>query len=84
MAAIGLSKEEIVSLLPEGIYIACQNSSTRITISGPEVITKEFVKKLNEKGIFARIINSVGIALHTKYEASKYGYEFLKNVIGKP
>lgn len=86
MAAIGLSKEEITKILPEGIYLACDNSSHSVTISGPEELTKTFVKDLQSKGIFARNVDSCGEALHTKYVdgASKYSYEFLKDLLKDP
>lgn len=86
MAAIGLSKDEVASLLPEGIYIGCQNSSTSVTISGPEDITKAFVEKLSSDGIFSKLVNTGNVAFHTKYvhEAGKYVLEFLKGILKEP
>ncbi|CAG9854644.1 unnamed protein product [Phyllotreta striolata] len=86
MAALGLSKEEAQKLLPDGIYIACQNSKTSVTISGPEAETKAFVEELSSRGIFARLVNSANIAYHTKYvaDAGRLLLEFCKGVLTDP
>lgn len=82
MVAVALSNEEIEPLLPEGIYVACRNSSSCVTIAGRPEQTNEFVKYLKSKGIFAKQVESCNLALHTKYTdlACRYGYEFLKTV----
>lgn len=86
MAAVGLSKEKLMEILPEGIYVACQNSSSSVTVSGPEDDVKYFVQVLQAKGIFAKIVKTGNIAFHSKYilESSEYFLEFLENVIKKP
>lgn len=86
MAAIGMSKEEVRKLLPEDVFIACQNSSTSVTISGPKAKTQAFVEELSSKGIFARLVKSADIAFHTKYiaEAGKLLLEFCKEVLKDP
>lgn len=86
MVAVGLSKEQVNGMLPEGIYIGCQNSSNSVTISGPEKETEAFMEKLQSEGIFAKSVNSSNIAFHSKYvhEAGKYLLEFLRGVITEP
>ncbi|XP_072399714.1 fatty acid synthase-like [Diabrotica undecimpunctata] len=86
MAVIGLSKEEISKMLPEGVFIACQNARDNVTISGTLETTKAFVEKLSAQGIFTRLLKSAEIPFHTKYlaEAGKFLLEFCKNVIPDP
>lgn len=86
MAAVGLPKEQVIEILPEGIYIGCQNSSSSVTITGPEKETKAFIETLSSEGIFAKPVNTSNIAFHSKYvyEAGKYLLEFLKDVIKDP
>lgn len=67
MAAVGLTKGALQKILPEGIFIACENSSDNNTIAGPDIITRDFVKNLQEAGVFAKVVESANIAFHTKY-----------------
>ncbi|CAG9833288.1 unnamed protein product [Diabrotica balteata] len=86
MAAIGLSKEVVSKMLPQGVFIACQNATDSVTISGPLEATKDFVDKLSAQGIFTRLVKSAEIPFHTKYlaEAGKFLLEFCKNVLPDP
>lgn len=86
MAAVGLSKDEIVKLLPKGIYVACQNSSTNVTIAGPEDDTKAFVEKLIAAGIFARNVETSKVLFHTRYLEPSFPYllEYAKTLIKDP
>uniref|UniRef100_A0A6P7GNP1 Fatty acid synthase n=1 Tax=Diabrotica virgifera virgifera TaxID=50390 RepID=A0A6P7GNP1_DIAVI len=86
MAAIGLSKEEVSKMLPEGVFIACQNAKENVTISGRLEVTKAFVDKLAAQGVFARLVKSAEIPFHTKYlaEAGKFLLKFCKNVLPDP
>lgn len=86
MAAVGLSHEEIANILPDGIFVACDNSSQSVTISGPKEITDTFVKHLQLKGIFAKKVDSCGVPLHTKYidTAAKHSLEFFKTILANP
>ncbi|CAG9830404.1 unnamed protein product [Diabrotica balteata] len=86
MAAIGLSKEKVSKMLPEGIFIACQNAKESVTISGPLEKTKAFVEQLSAQGIFAKLVNSGGIPYHTKYvkEAGELLLDFCKLVLPDP
>lgn len=69
MAAVGLSHRETQPMLPSDIDIACHNSSTSCTISGPLESVKSFVAELNKKSIFAKQIDSAGKAYHSRYVA---------------
>lgn len=86
MAAVGLSKDEILDQLPEGIVVGCQNSSGSVTISGPVKETLAFVKELNSKGIFAKIVETGKLAFHSKYiyPACSYLSDFLKKILTDP
>lgn len=82
MVAVGLSYDDISPLLPRGIYVACRNSSTCVTIAGPKEETIAFSNYLTSKGFFAKLVDSCGLALHTKYteEASFHSFEMLKTL----
>ncbi|KAJ8954469.1 hypothetical protein NQ314_007075 [Rhamnusium bicolor] len=86
MAAVGLSKEECQKLLPNDIFIACHNGTNSVTITGPADSVKVFVEKLTLQGIFAKLVNSSGIAYHSKYmmDAGPLLYDFVKNVLKNP
>ncbi|KAG5889542.1 hypothetical protein JTB14_024951 [Gonioctena quinquepunctata] len=86
MAAIGLSKERLLEILPEDIFIACYNSKDSHTISGPAEVTRAFVDKLSAQGIFAKLVKSAGIAYHTKYimDAGNLLLEFCKGILTDP
>lgn len=86
MVAVGLSKEEVTKMLPEGVFIACHNSSSNVTISGPEKITKDFLSELQARGVFAKEINTANIAFHSKYveEVRKCFEEILGEIFKDP
>lgn len=65
MAAIGLSLEEVRARLPTGVFIACHNSEDSITVSGKEEAVHKFVQQLKSESVFARLIDSSGIAFHS-------------------
>nr|XP_050849364.1 fatty acid synthase-like isoform X2 [Vespula vulgaris] len=69
MAAVGLGYEQVRHLCPEDIDVACHNSADSSTISGPTESVKAFVKELQEKGIFAKIVPTSNIAYHSRYIA---------------
>ncbi|KAL2734260.1 fatty acid synthase-like [Vespula squamosa] len=69
MAAVGLGYEQVRHLCPEDIDVACHNSLDSSTISGPTESVKAFVKKLQEKGIFAKTVPTSNIAYHSRYIA---------------
>lgn len=67
MAAVGLSHDDIKDQLPDGVYVACHNSSTSCTLSGPKQKIERFVAELQSKNISAKIVDTGGIAFHSKY-----------------
>ncbi|VVC37697.1 Acyl transferase/acyl hydrolase/lysophospholipase,Acyl transferase,GroES- [Cinara cedri] len=67
MVAVGLSWEETQKRLPENIIAACHNSADSVTISGPKDITLKFAETLQQEGIFAKPVDSLGYAFHTPY-----------------
>ncbi|XP_072160811.1 fatty acid synthase [Bemisia tabaci] len=83
MAAVGLGFRDIVGMLPETIDVACQNSSTSCTISGPTEDVTKFVAELEAKGIFAKSVNVANIAYHSRYiqPAGPILLKYLKEVI---
>lgn len=85
MAAVALSKDQITKMLPEGVYVGCQNSSSSVTITGPEEITRSFLEELKANGIFTKIVNA-NLPFHSKHvqEAGKYLLDFLGDIIKNP
>ncbi|XP_034245130.1 fatty acid synthase-like [Thrips palmi] len=69
MAAVGLGYSEVKPMLPETIEVACRNSKTSCTISGPAEDMARFVGQLKDKGVFARAVNVSNIAYHSRYIA---------------
>ncbi|KAJ3659564.1 hypothetical protein Zmor_011248 [Zophobas morio] len=83
MAAVGLSVAECSKLLPEGVYIACDNSDENVTVSGPEKSVTDFLHQLSVRGIFNRVISNSHYALHTPHlaPAGQKMYTFIKKVL---
>ncbi|EZA54889.1 Fatty acid synthase [Ooceraea biroi] len=67
MAAIGLSCAEAEKICPPDIYVACRNSVDSVTVSGPPGSLRAFIENLKSKDIFAKMVDSSGIAFHSKY-----------------
>jgi len=65
MAAIGLTWEETKKRVPPGIVAACHNGKDSVTISGDKPKVQAFVDELKAQGIFAKEVNSAGIAFHS-------------------
>ncbi|XP_030763481.1 fatty acid synthase-like [Sitophilus oryzae] len=86
MAAVGLGKDECLSLLPEGVYIACVNGFKNVTVSGEKTKVKEFVEDLTNRGIFARLVPTANYAFHSKYvsEAVPILKDFVDKLIPNP
>ena len=63
----GLTWEEAKARCPEGVVPACHNSVDTVTISGPLESVKTFVAQLQEEGVFARNVNSAGVAFHSYF-----------------
>lgn len=64
-----MSWEDTKKRLPADIIAACHNSEDSVTIAGPPASLAAFVKTLQAEGIFAKEVNSSGLAFHSKYIA---------------
>ncbi|XP_034236951.1 fatty acid synthase-like [Thrips palmi] len=86
MAAVGVGYKDVKAMVPESIDIACHNSSTSCTLSGPAADMDAFVAQLKAKGIFARAVNVSNVAYHSRYiqPAAPRLLELLKGVILEP
>ncbi|KAG7203855.1 hypothetical protein KM043_017909 [Ampulex compressa] len=86
MAAIGCGYEEMKSMCPPDIEVACHNSSKSCTISGPRESIETFVAHLQSKGIFAKEVACSNIAYHSRYiaPAGSKLLAYLKQVIIDP
>lgn len=70
MAAVGLSWDDVKTRCPPDVYPACNNSSDSVTVSGPVNAIVKFIEEMKEEGIFAKRVNSSGMAFHSKYIAA--------------
>lgn len=70
MAAVGLSWEECEARCPADVVPACHNAADSVTVSGPVESLEKFVAELSGAGVFARRVNSSGVAFHSKYIAT--------------
>lgn len=73
-------------MLPPTIEVACHNGPDSSTISGPTEDMEEFVKDLQSKDVFARLVNVSNIAYHSRYikPAGPLLLKYLKEVITDP
>ncbi|XP_063375221.1 fatty acid synthase-like [Cydia amplana] len=70
MAAVGLSWEETAKRCPEDIDLACHNGPESVTISGPKAAVEKFVQQLAADDVFVRMVDSSGVAFHSRSVAS--------------
>nr|QMX41630.1 fatty acid synthase FAS2 [Dioryctria abietella] len=70
MAAVGLTWEQCEQRCPPEIVPACHNAVDSVTVSGPVDSIEKFVATLSAEGVFARRVNSSGVAFHSKYIAT--------------
>nr|QLI61974.1 fatty acid synthetase 2 [Streltzoviella insularis] len=70
MAAVGLSWEQATARCPADVVPACHNANDSVTVSGPVASVEKFVAELSAEGVFARRVNSSGVAFHSKYIAA--------------
>ncbi|XP_072934221.1 fatty acid synthase [Epargyreus clarus] len=86
MAAIGLGYNQIKTMCPPEIEVACHNGPDSSTISGPADIMKTFVAKLTAQGVFAKEVPCSNIAYHSRYisEAGPKLLKYLREVIPDP
>jgi fatty acid synthase len=69
MAAVGLGYNELKTMVPEEVVIACHNSNDSCTISGPAEAVATFVDSLKAKNYFAKEVQCANIPYHSKYIA---------------
>lgn len=70
MAAVGLTWQQAIDRCPKDISPACHNSNDSVTVSGPVDSINKFVDELKKEEIFAKVVNSSGVAFHSKYISS--------------
>lgn len=79
MAAVAMNYEEIKNILPKEVYVACRNSHKSVTISGPTNEVRQFIMQLKRSGKFAKELEHVNIAYHSKHIAA-FGPTVLTNL----
>lgn len=86
MAAVGLGYNQVKDMVPPSIEVACHNGADSCTISGPKEDMEIFVKELQDKGIFARLVNVSNIAYHSRYikPAAPFLLKYLQEVVPNP
>ncbi|KAH3871939.1 hypothetical protein DPMN_035154, partial [Dreissena polymorpha] len=67
MAAVGLTWQEAQEQCPQGVVPACHNAKDTVTISGPQALVHAFVQQLKDRQVFAKEVNSAGVAFHSYY-----------------
>lgn len=65
MAAVGLTWDEVQKQAPAGVVAACHNGADSVTISGDADAVAKFCSELQEKDIFAKVVDSSGIPFHS-------------------
>lgn len=86
MAAVGMGYNEAKDKIPPTIEVACHNSKDNCTLSGPTEDMESYVKKLQDEGVFARLVNVSNIAYHSRYikPAAPKLLEYLQKIIPNP
>ena len=46
---------------------ACHNAEDSVTVSGEEAAVRAFVDDLQENGVFAKMVDSAGVAFHSPF-----------------
>jgi len=59
--------EEACRRCPEGVVPACHNSLDTVTVSGPADSVDSFVSELKKEGVFAKALDTGGIAFHSYF-----------------
>ena len=76
MAAVGLGAAKATAFLEAGgdactgVVIGCDNSPSSVTLSGPADAVRAAVTALSADGVFARELNTYGVAYHSPALAS--------------
>eukprot|EP00884_Botryococcus_braunii_P002848 jgi/Botrbrau1/12564/Bobra.0169s0099.1 len=90
MASVGLSAEAAQNLLRSlgacGTVVACDNSPTNVTISGPEAEVRRVMEALSGDSVFVREVESRGLAYHSPMLDSQLPqlHQALSNIIPEP
>ncbi|XP_052751948.1 fatty acid synthase-like [Galleria mellonella] len=86
MATVGLGYDQIKSMCPPEIEVACRDSPSSSTLSGPADIMKSFITKLSAQGISVEEVPCSNVAFHSRYvaEAGPKIQKYLKEVIPSP
>uniref|UniRef100_A0A8D9A8C4 Fatty acid synthase n=1 Tax=Cacopsylla melanoneura TaxID=428564 RepID=A0A8D9A8C4_9HEMI len=86
MAAIGLGYKTVKSYIPYDIEVACHNSATSCTLSGPSESVQNFVNVLTRRWVFAKVVNVSNIAYHSRYikPAAPLLLKYLEEAIPQP
>ncbi|CAB3255959.1 unnamed protein product [Arctia plantaginis] len=86
MAAVGLGYKDILPLCPPEIDVACHNSASSSTLSGPADIMNQFVSDLVSQGFFAKEVPCSNIAYHSRYvhDLAPKMMAYLKKLIRNP
>ncbi|KAF6203220.1 hypothetical protein GE061_003638 [Apolygus lucorum] len=86
MAAVGKGYHQMKNEIPESIEVACHNSSSSCTLSGPATDMEAYIKTLKDQGVFAKLVNVANIAYHSRYikPAAPALLKYLKEVIPEP
>ncbi|XP_037286488.2 fatty acid synthase [Rhipicephalus microplus] len=67
MAAVGLTWEEAERRCPPDVYPACHNAEDFVTVAGTAEAVEKMVEQLQAENVFARKVDSMGVAFHTKH-----------------
>lgn len=59
--------KDVQSYLPHTIDVACHNSSTSCTISGPKDDVLQVINSLKENKIFVKAVNTGERSFHSRY-----------------
>ncbi|KAJ1520413.1 hypothetical protein ONE63_003545 [Megalurothrips usitatus] len=86
MAAVGLGYKDVLPRLPPTIDVACHNSSTSCTLSGPAEDVEIFVEQLSDEGVFAKTVDVAGIAYHSRYiqTAAPFFHQRVESFLPEP
>ena len=60
-----MSWEEAKEACPGDVIAACHNSNESVTVSGDADAVRKMVDDLSENGLFAKEVNTAGVAFHS-------------------
>ncbi|XP_054160814.1 fatty acid synthase-like [Oppia nitens] len=67
MAVVGLSRNEVKKLCPQGVYVVCNNAKDNVVVSGESSLVKQMIDDLNGREVFVRLLESNEIPYHSSY-----------------